>query len=203
MSNKKTVTQTGQQGGSQSSSGSSSSTGAYSNTGSVSGKNIFDWQQMPDTPDILALRNINETVDPQLDYTYSRKKADLKSSFNNPLGGKTSAGIRDATLRSGLGNLESDYGQSRRVAFNDMQNRAAARKTNLAGLTAPRLVQSGSEETSSASGQSSSSGQSNNTGSFTGTSSGTQVSNGGKMADFLQSAFAGAGAAAIGLKKPF
>lgn len=216
MSNKKTVTQTGTTGGSQS--GTSSSSGSFSNTGtsttsrsgtaSGTSRNLFDWMQMPDSPDIAAFRDYKETIDPSVDYSYARRQKDIKSSFNNPLGAFTSAGVRDASLRSNLGDLEQSYGQQRRVAYNDMQGRTAARKADLAALTAPRLTQTGTDtsstqqetgtDTTTNSGSSQSTGT--NQGTYTGTSSGTQVSNGGKMADFLQSAFQGVAAAAVGHK---
>lgn len=188
MSNKKTVTQT--QSGTQSGTDTHAGTSDYHNTGS--NKNTFDWLQMPDSADINNLRNTKETIDPSLDYSFSRGKADLRSSFQNPLGAYTTAATRDATQRSLEGDLEQNYGAQRRTAYNDIQNRSASRKAMLANLTAPRMVQSGSEST--ATGSASQSSQGSSTGNYTGT--GTTVSNGGKMADLMNSFAAGAGQAA-------
>lgn len=192
MSNKKTTTQTGSTTGSQNST--STTGGNYQNTGSS--RNIFDWMQMPDSPDIVGLRDYKETLDPSIDYGKARRDRNIKSSFNNPLGAFTTAGQRDATQRSLLAESEQDYGQQRRVAYNDMQNRTAARKANLAGLTAPRLVQSGEDQSNSGSNTSTNT----SSGTSSGTMAGTSTTSGGKMADFLQSAFQGAAASALGRK---
>lgn len=176
-----TQQQSGSQSGTQSSAENSAFTGNSTNTNTSSNtsanqnqfanQNQYDWQQMPDSQDILALRGYREQIDPSIGAAHSRRSTNLRNSFQNPLGQYTTAAMRDATQRSLEGELEQDYGQAQRQGYNDMQGRTGARLAGLASLTAPTLTQTGSTGTSSSTGTNT--GISTDTGSTSGTSSGT------------------------------
>lgn len=145
---------------------------------------------MPDSEDITALRGYRETLDPSIAHGYARRQSSLRNSYQNPLGQYTTPAMRDAALRSQEGDLEQEYGQAQRVGYNDMQQRTGQRLAGLAGLTAPRLTQTG--ETSSGS----SSGTSSGTYSGQGTNSGTATQSESMLPQIIGSA-ATVGAAAL------
>lgn len=202
-----TTTQSGSTRNAQSSSATTGFGNTSSQTGGFSNENVFDWLQMPDTQDINNLRGFQEEIDPSIDYSFARRNTDLEKSFQNPLGAYTTSAIRDATLRSEKGDLEQDYGQARRQAYNDMQGRTAQRRALLANLTAPQLRQTaatGTNDQTSESGgfgTSSSEGTSEGSGESTGTNSGgtnTTTQSGGLLGDLLTAGISGVGASLAG-----
>lgn len=146
-------------------------TGTQQQSGTTSGdftgssQNQFGWQQTPDSQDISALRGYREQLDPSIAHGYARRQTNLRNSYQNPLGQYTTPAMRDAALRSQEGDLEQEYGQAQRVGHNDMQQRTGQRLSGLAGLTAPRLTQTG--ETSSGTSSGTTSGQGSNSGTTT------------------------------------
>jgi len=120
-------------------------TGSSVSTGTDATRSTYDWLQNPGSADINALRNFREEIDPNIAASYGRRQRNLMASFRNPLGAHTSRSIREAQERSAMGDIEQDYGAARRQAYQDAQNRSAQRLTTLAGLTAPQLVQTGTD----------------------------------------------------------
>lgn len=124
----------------------------YNNT------NTYGWQQMPDTADIAALRDFQFTADPSIGYTYGNARNQLANSFNNPLGGNYSPQMRDQIQRSGNADLAQREGQARSEANQGLQSLRFGQRAAVAGMSAPRLVQTGGSGTSSANGTTTQSG---------------------------------------------
>lgn len=200
MSSRQTTTTQGtqSQSGSQSGTQSGSESGTFTGTGSNRSTNQYGWQHTPDTEDIVSLRGYRETVDPSIDAAHSRRSTNLRNSFMNPLGANTTSAIRDATQRSLEGEMEQDYGQARRQAWNDAQQRTGQRLTGLAGLTAPTLTQVGSTSEDASSGTSTGSSTGTTDGSYSGTGSNTgSSSQTTPMLPQILGAASGIGAAAL------
>lgn len=100
------------------------------------------------TADMTAVRDHKPQADPSIPHAFGRAKANLQGSFNNPLGAATTPAVREATLRAGEQELDQAQGQAERESFNDVNQQELQKKLALAGLTAPRIVQSGSSGTS-------------------------------------------------------
>lgn len=122
-------------------------------------QNQYGWQTPPDTADIQALRGTQFQIDPSIGYRIGGAIRRMQSSFNSPLGGYYTPGMRAAIERGQERELMQQGGQQTREGIYDVNNQNYARNLAVAGMTAPRLTQTGS------SGQSS--------GTVSGTSSGT------------------------------
>ncbi len=88
-----------------------------------------------DTPDIQAYRQWQPQTDPGLSYQYANARNRLNDSFDNPLGGYATAGMRDAIQRSGNRQLNQDESQAFRSGAYDVNQQKAGQLGNLAGLT--------------------------------------------------------------------
>jgi hypothetical protein len=120
----------------------------YANT------NTYSQIAPEDTADIKAFRDFRPQTDPGLAAQYGNAKNQLTSSFNNPLGGYATAGMRDAQQRTGLRNLNQDESQAFRSGAYDQNQQRLGQVSSLAALTAPRLVQSGSSGSGNMTGSS-------------------------------------------------
>ncbi len=107
---------------------------------------------MPDTPDIEAARAYKPQVDPGISYSFGRAKNALRSGFNNPLGAYTPAAVRDAMVFQGEQDLAQQEAQALRESDRDVNEQEWQKRYALAGLTAPRLVQTGGSSTGTESG---------------------------------------------------
>lgn len=107
-----------------------------------------------DTPDIQAYRNYRPEVDPSIAFGASSARNRLNSSFINPLGGNYSATMQDAIKRSGNREIDQDASQAFRAGQYDVNQQRGGQLGALAGLTAPRIVQTGSSGTGTSSGTS-------------------------------------------------
>lgn len=114
--------------------------------------NTYGWQETPDTKDIEAFRNWKPQVDPGLSYQYGNARNKLRSSFINPLGGYATPQMQDALQRSGERALNQDEAQAYRGGQYDVNNQRSGQLGMLAGLTAPRLTQTGSSGSGTSSG---------------------------------------------------
>lgn len=115
------------------------------------GSSTYNWMTPPDTADIAAMRDFQFGADPRVPHTYARARSDLKESFNNPLGANMTSSLRDAILRSGYENLAQQEGQALREENYARQGLEYAKRADVAGMTQPRIVQTGSSGTSSGS----------------------------------------------------
>lgn len=125
--------------------------------------NRYGWEQNPGSADIHELRGYNEEIDPSIDASYARRQSNLKSRFMNPLGQYTTPAMKDAIQQSQEGEMEQDYGQARRQAWNDKQQRTGQRLAGLAALTAPTMVHEGGHTEGTYSGSGSNTGETSQT----------------------------------------
>lgn len=128
-------------------------TTATTGTQRYNNRSTHGWNQNPGSEDITTLRGYEEEVDPSIDASYARRQTNLRSRFMNPLGQYRTPAMQEATQRSEEGELEQEYGQARRQAWNDKQERTGARRGFLAGLTAPVLTQDSTEGEGANTGQ--------------------------------------------------
>lgn len=124
-------------------------------------QNAYGWQTPPDTADVQRLRDTQFQIDPTIGSRIGGAVRRMQSSFNSPLGGYYTPGMRAAIERGQERELMQTGGEQTRAGIYDVNNQNYARNLAVAGMTAPRLVQTG------ASGQSS--------GTVSGTSSGTST----------------------------
>lgn len=115
--------------------------------------NTYGYMPGPGSADIDTLRNFQFTVDPSIGYVYGNARNQAANSFNNPLGGVYSPQMRDSILRSTLSDLTQREGQARSEAYQQTQGARFGQVATVAGLTAPRLVQTGSSGSSSGTSQ--------------------------------------------------
>lgn len=111
-------------------------------------QNQYGWQQMPDNPDIAALRaEVNKPiqVDPSLQYIYANRKKDLESDITNPFGNASqySPEMQNAMRYAGRNEIDQQYGQASKEAYSAAEQNKMNQRYALAGLTAPQLVQTG------------------------------------------------------------
>lgn len=120
--------------------------------------NTFGWQNPPETADVAAVRDFKFTADPRIGYAFGNAKNQIGNSFKNPLGGVYSPQMRDSIMRSSLSDLAQQEGQAYSEANQGLQGQQFAQKGLVAGLTAPRMVQTGGSGTSSGTGSQTQSG---------------------------------------------
>lgn len=101
-----------------------------------------------DTPDIQAYRTHEFQTDPSIPYRYQAARTRLRDSFNNPIGAYTTADVREKTERAGDMELTQQEGEASQESNFANQALEAGRLSDLAGLTAPRIVQTGGTQNS-------------------------------------------------------
>lgn len=127
-----------------------------SSTSQGSTANQYGFQNVPDTPDIIAARNDRAQADPSIGFRAAEKERQLNESFDNPMGGFVTPQIRDAIRRSGQRELFQQAGQQAREGQFDVNRLNQSKNLALAGLTRPILTQTGSTSTGSSTGTGSS-----------------------------------------------
>jgi hypothetical protein len=137
--------------------------------------NSYGWLNAPETDDIKAVRDFKFAADPHIGYSFGNARNQLASSFANPLGGVYSPNMRDSILRSGNADLSQREAQAYSEANQGLQGQQFAQKGLVAGLTAPRMVQTGSSGSGASSGNS------------------TTTQSGGLLGDLLLASMSGAG----------
>lgn len=106
--------------------------------------NQYGFENVPDTPDIIAARNDRATVDPSIGYRVAEKERQLDDSFASPTGGYVTPQIRDAIQRGERRELFQQAGQQQREGQFDVNRLNQSKNLALAGLTRPILTQRGS-----------------------------------------------------------
>lgn len=134
----------------------------------------------PDTADIEAMRGFTFDADPRVPYTFAKARQNIGESYNNPLGGNMTAGLRDAQLRASYEDLGQQEAQALREESHARQGLNYAKLADVATMTQPRMVQTGQAGTSS--------------GTSTGNSSGTQVQQNSLLPSLIQGGSAVGGA---------
>lgn len=109
----------------------------------------YDFLKPPDTADISALRSHQFNIDPTIGARVGGAIRRMQDSFNNPQGGYTTPQIRDAQMRAQERELMQMGGEQARAGYYDLNNQQFGQKAAVAGLTAPRLVQTGQSGTAS------------------------------------------------------
>lgn len=111
----------------------------------------YDFLNPPDTADISALRSHKFRIDPSIGYRIGGAVRRMRDTFQNPFGPNTTPQIRAATERSQERELMQEGGAQARAGAYDVNNQEYGQKLAVAGMTAPRLVQSGQKGTASGS----------------------------------------------------
>lgn len=105
--------------------------------------NQYGFENLPETQDISNFRNWSPEIDPSISYGAANSKNQLAQSYNNPFGGNQSAATRQAGLQSGNRQIDQEASQAFRQGASDVNSQRSGQLATLAGLTAPRLVQTG------------------------------------------------------------
>lgn len=113
----------------------------------------YGYQPGASSADIDAVRDFKFTADPSIGYAFANAKNQIGNSFNNPLGGLYNGNMRDAILRSTTSNLAMQESQAKSEANQALQGQRFGQKSAVAGLTAPRFVQTGGTSSGTSSGQ--------------------------------------------------
>jgi hypothetical protein len=123
---------------------------AYNNT------NTVGWTAPPDTADIEALRQMQFTADPRIPYAFAHERQHAQDSYANTLGGYSTPQLQQAALNAH--NQDSAQMESQAHAEDEHARQAMefGKRSTVAGLTAPRLYNSGSSGTNSGTGTSTS-----------------------------------------------
>lgn len=101
------------------------------------------------SPDIDAYRAMQFKVDPTIGARLGEAQRGLKDQFINPTGGYVTPSMKDAITRSQTRELFQQGGAQTRAGQYDVNSLNLQKAGNLAALTAPPLVQTGSSGTSS------------------------------------------------------
>jgi len=121
--------------------------GGYNNT------NTFGYApSLPETADISALRGFKFQADPSIAFNTSQTKKQFNSSLNSPMGAKYNPAIQAAISRSGNADINARGAEQASEANQALQTQQYAQKLQLASMTAPQLVNTGSSGTSSSTG---------------------------------------------------
>lgn len=116
---------------------------------SYQGTSTYDFLNPPDTADVQALRGHKFGVDPTIGHRIGAGVRRTKDSFLNPAGGHTTPQMRDAIMRGQERELMQEGGAQMRAGYYDANNQEFGKKLAVAGMTAPRMVQTGQSGTSS------------------------------------------------------
>jgi hypothetical protein len=109
----------------------------------------YGFQTAPETPDVQAARTAatDNTPDPSIQFHAAQQKQQLNNSLSNPFGGNVSPETLDAIRYARQADIDTQAGQATQE---DAFRRRQTRFGNLyamAGLTQPRLVQTGGSMT--------------------------------------------------------
>lgn len=135
---------------------------------SYSGTNQFDWMTPPDTADVQALRGFKFSADPRVPYSFARTRQNIGATYDSPTSAYSHPAVRDAALRASYEDLGQQEAQALREEDYSRQGLNYAQLADVAGMTQPRMVQTGQSGTSS------------------GTSSGTTVQSQSPLASIIQ-----------------
>lgn len=105
--------------------------------------NTYGLTPGPQSADIDAARNFQIQGDPKISYAFANARNKLEQGYNNPAGGYTNPQIRDAQIRAGQRGLAQDESQALREENVGLQGMRLGQKISVAGMTTPRVVQTG------------------------------------------------------------
>lgn len=116
-------------------------------------ENQVGWSTPPATQ---ATTNLQGLVDKGVDYSvpirnaYARAEQNLDHSYANPLGGYTTADVKDKSLRSQHRDLQQSLGMDLSNAAQDNAQGQFNRQATVAGLTSPQMYNSSSTQKATA-----------------------------------------------------
>lgn len=96
-----------------------------------------------DTPDIIAARDAKFTEDPGIGHQFALAKENVHNAYANPLGAYTTPDVQKKQLLSEDAKLNQEESQAHREGQYDVNNLTNTKNMALAGLTAPKIVQTG------------------------------------------------------------
>lgn len=123
-----------------------STSGAYNNT------NAYNYMAPPETSDVKALRDYKFTADPSIAYNTAAAKKQFNASLDSPFSAGYNPAIKAAIQRSGNADINMRGAEQASEANQGLQTQNYAQKLQVAGMTAPQLVNTGSSGTSNSSG---------------------------------------------------
>jgi hypothetical protein len=112
-------------------------------------KNEVSWSPPPKTQ---AVSNLEGLVDQGEDYAtpirnaYARADQDIKRSYNNPLGGYTTATVRDRSYQAQKKDLAQNLGMDLANAAQNSAQAKFGRQATVAGFTQPQMYNSQSTQ---------------------------------------------------------
>jgi hypothetical protein len=115
-------------------------------------KMTYGYMNTPDTPDIIAARQAaqeDQGADPSIGYRYARQRQNLNQI--SPFGANYAPETREAMKYARGGELEQAEGAERQADFYNRKQRKFQNLYGMAGLTGPKLVQTGGSSTGSTS----------------------------------------------------
>lgn len=112
--------------------------------------NTYAYQAPPETADTTALRNTKFEEDPGIGHQFALLKEKAHNSYLNPLGPYTTPDVREKQLRATDMGINQEEAAAHRQGAYDVNQLDYAKKVGLAGLTAPKLVQTGGTQTTTA-----------------------------------------------------
>jgi len=114
--------------------------------------NTYGWQQTPDTQDIQNVRSEQFQEDPGIGHQFALLKEQVHNNYANPLGAYTTADVRTKQLNAQDQAINQQEAAAHRQGQYDVNQQTAGKNLALAGLTAPKLVQTGGTGTTTQSG---------------------------------------------------
>lgn len=98
-----------------------------------------------------ALSEWQPVVDPSVGYAFARARRKIGETFQNPIGGYTSAATREAEQRNRYQEMGQQEAQAMQEAAAAAQQQEYVKRLALAEMLGPKVVQTGSSGTSSGS----------------------------------------------------
>lgn len=96
-----------------------------------------------------SLQDWKPQVDPSVGYSFARARRNIANTFQNPLGGYTSAGTREAEQRNRYQDLGQQEAQAMQEAAFAANQQEYAKRLALADMLGPKVVQTGGSGQSS------------------------------------------------------
>lgn len=106
----------------------------------------YGWQTPPTSPDVQALQteiDSGEQADPGIQFRAARQKQSLHNSLHNPFGANVSPETLEAMKYAREADIDTQTGQASREDFFRRKQARFGKLYAKAGLTQPRLTQTG------------------------------------------------------------
>lgn len=107
------------------------------------GSNSYGYQPGAESADIDAVRNFKISADPRIPYAFANAKRNIAGTYRNPLGANQTSATRDASQRATYQDLAQQESEASNESYQGTQGARLGQALAVAGMTAPRLVQTG------------------------------------------------------------